>query len=98
MGLLDERTNGFEDHCEAQCDDLDLYFADVATESEIDLNGVTSLMCPDNADGEVISEVFVESGKTLTIKSLDTVRYHTYINNNEDVAPEACARGPLPIR
>lgn len=74
LGLTDERANGFEDQCRVECDDLDLYFANVATSSEIDLNGVTSVDCPENVDGEVISEVLIESGNTLTIKSLDSVR------------------------
>ncbi|CAN0279610.1 unnamed protein product [Pylaiella littoralis] len=75
LGLLDERTNGFEDFCKTQCDDLELYFVDVAADSEIDLSGVLTVDCPENADGEVIAEVLIESGNTLTIKSHEPVRF-----------------------
>lgn len=75
MGLTYERENGFEDNCKVSCDDVDLYFADVSTSSEIDLEGVASLNCPENVDGEVIAGVTVESGRTLTIKSSEAVRY-----------------------
>ncbi|CAM9295561.1 unnamed protein product [Scytosiphon promiscuus] len=75
LGLAYERENGFEDNCKVACDDVDLYFADVSTSTEIDLEGVASLECPDNVDGEVIAGVTVESGKTLTIKSSEAVRF-----------------------
>ena len=60
----------------SECDDIDQYFADVNSVSEIDLGDVTSVECPANDEGGMLEEVLIESGKTLTIKSTqDYVRY-----------------------
>lgn len=55
----------------SQCDDIDRYFRDVNSVSEIDLGSVIRVNCPEN-DGYrniMLEEILIESGKTLTIKS-----------------------------
>lgn len=53
----------------SECDDIDAYFGDVNSVSEIDLGDVIRVDCPANDEGGPLEEVLIESGKTLTIKS-----------------------------
>ena len=53
----------------SECDDVDEYFGDVSSVSEIDLGTVIRVDCPANDDGGYLEEILIESGKTLTIKS-----------------------------
>eukprot|EP00904_Undaria_pinnatifida_P009443 jgi/Undpi1/5629/HiC_scaffold_2.g00904.m1 len=60
----------------SECDDIDKYFGDVSSVSEIDLGTVIRVDCPANDEGGDLEEVLIESGKTLTIKSTqDFVRF-----------------------
>eukprot|EP00904_Undaria_pinnatifida_P009446 jgi/Undpi1/5631/HiC_scaffold_2.g00906.m1 len=60
----------------SECDDVDEYFGDVSSVSEIDLGTVIRVDCPANDDGGYLEEILIESGKTLTIKSTqDFVRF-----------------------
>ena len=56
-------------HDRSACDDIDAYFGDVSSVGEIDRGSVITVECPPNADGEMIEEIVIGSGKTLTIKS-----------------------------
>lgn len=58
----------FDPH-RSECFDFDEYFGDVSSVSEVDVSPVVRVDCPANDEGEMLQEVLIESGKTLTIKS-----------------------------
>ncbi|CAN0078316.1 unnamed protein product [Pylaiella littoralis] len=73
---LSSSARGSSSSAGIYCEDIDTYFADLSTASEIDLGTVTSIECPANEDRALQSEILVESGKTVTIKSAEpTVRF-----------------------
>lgn len=56
--------------CRSQeCDDIDAYFGDVNSVTEIDLGSIIRVDCPSNDDAEELPYITIESGKTLTVKS-----------------------------
>ncbi|CAM9593958.1 unnamed protein product, partial [Ectocarpus sp. 8 AP-2014] len=52
-----------------ECDDIDAYFGDVSSVTEIDLGTIIRVDCPSNDDAEELPYITIESGKTLTVKS-----------------------------
>ncbi|CAB1109311.1 unnamed protein product [Ectocarpus sp. CCAP 1310/34] len=52
-----------------ECDDIDAYFGDVSSVTEIDLGTIIRVDCPSTDDGEELPYITIESGKTLAVKS-----------------------------
>lgn len=55
-----------------QCDDIDEYFGNVGSVTEIDLGSVIRVDCSSNNRGEELPVIIIESGKTLTVKSSES--------------------------
>lgn len=53
----------------AQCEDIENYFGDVGSVSEIDLGSVIRVDCPGNDEGGPLEEILITEGTSLTIKS-----------------------------
>lgn len=53
----------------AQCEDIESYFGDVGSVSEIDLGSVIRVDCPGNDEGGPLEEILIAEGTSLTIKS-----------------------------
>ena len=53
----------------AVCEDVETFFGDVGSVSEIDLGSVIRVDCPANDEGGPLEEILIASGTSLTIKS-----------------------------
>ncbi|CAM9295269.1 unnamed protein product [Scytosiphon promiscuus] len=78
-----------------QCDDIDNYFGDVGSVSEIDLGSVIRVDCPSNDDAEELPFITIESGKTLTVKSSES--FVRFVNLRFIVEEDATLIFDMPV-
>ncbi|CAM9381243.1 unnamed protein product [Ascophyllum nodosum] len=79
----------------AACEDIESYFGDVGSVSEIDLGSVIRVDCPANDEGGPLEEILIASGTSLTIKS--TQDYVRFVNVRFTVEEGATLVFDMPI-
>ncbi|CAM9381103.1 unnamed protein product [Ascophyllum nodosum] len=80
-------------YARSACDDVDLYFGNVSSVSEISLD-VIRIDCPALTDGEELEEIVIESGTNLTITT--TRDYVRFVNVRFTVEEDASLTFDLP--